>query len=566
MIKEKLMHRSLIAGFGLVLASAVGLFGCSGQPSETGAPEAPVQNAPSEQAETSEYPAIDMAAMDFDYSARDLDPSYDASSATRIQLMGSSATVEGQGAQANGSAVTVSQAGTYVVSGSLEDGQLVVDATAEDKVQLVLDGVSIHNEDGPAILINQADKCFITLVDNSQNKLSDGSNYTLEEGEDEPNAVVYSKDDLTINGSGALEVTASYRHAINSKDDLVITGGNYEVSSVEDALRGKDCVKIKDGSFQIEAGEDAIKSNNDAECDRGFVCIDGGTFSIAAGDDAIHAETVLNVNDGTIDISTCEEGFEAEQLYVNGSTTHITSNDDALNAAARGVSSSEMMPGRGGDMGPQGAGTQTGNTCLLQINGGYLVLDAQGDGLDSNGTFEMNGGVVLLSGPTNQGNGSIDFDGQGILTGGTLLAVGPTGMAQGFNELQQPFVSANVSGQAGQSVAVVDDQGKVIVSFTPAKSFQLVQTSTTNMQNGATYSIVVGGSVAGANADGYATDGSVSGGTSTSATASTEAQQMGRGGGMGPQGKMGAPGEDMQGEAGPEGSAPSGGGRGGKRG
>lgn len=145
--------------------------------------------------------------------------------------------------------------------GTLADGQIVVSLPGdEDKAQIVLDGVTIHNEDGPAIQVDQADKVFLTLADGSTNTLSDGTDYALAEGEDEPYAALYSKDDLTINGSGALRVTGNYRHGIASKDDMVITGGAINVTSVEDAVRGNDAVEIGGGNITVNAGDDAFRS------------------------------------------------------------------------------------------------------------------------------------------------------------------------------------------------------------------------------------------------------------------------------------------------------------------
>ena len=128
----------------------------------------------------------------------------------------------------------------YVLSGALSDGRIVVEATDQDKIQLVFDGVSVHSGDGPAVYVKQANKVFVTLAEGTSNTLSDSATYTLEEGTDEPNAALFSKDDLTINGTGSLEVAGSYAHAVNSKDDLVITGGTLTVTAVEDGLRGRD--------------------------------------------------------------------------------------------------------------------------------------------------------------------------------------------------------------------------------------------------------------------------------------------------------------------------------------
>ena len=541
--------------------------------------------------------------MDLDYTKRDKDASYNESIATHIVLTESGAAVSGEGAVAEGSTVTVSQAGTYVISGSLDEGQLIVDASDEDKVQLVLAGVTIHNEEGPAIYIKNADKTFVTLAEGSTNVLSDGSEYVLEENSDEPYATLFSKDDLTINGTGALEIQGKYRHGICSKDDLVITGGTIQVTASEDALRGRDCVKILDGTFNLESGQDAIKSNNDEDGTKGFVSVDGGTFTINAGDDAVHAESVSFVNNGAINVEACYEGYEAEQIYINGANTHIVASDDALNASARNSSQGDshtmeegMLDARGGnqaDTGRAGAsggtaggtapsasadddvkgaagdsmqgGAMKGNnfsstttipqnvqpgepggtapnnsanteaqggmneapeagndaSCLIQINGGYTVLDASGDGADSNGSVEITGGVLLVSGPTSDGNGAFDYDKSATISGGTVIMVGSSGMAQSFTSGTQAFAFANVSGKAGDSLAVCDNEGNVIASFTASKSFATVLVSCPSFTEGSEYSLVVGGTVSESNSDGYTTSGLVSGGTESTISALT---------------------------------------------
>lgn len=595
-----------------------------------------------------------VAGMDFEYTDRDQDASYDEASATRIALSQAGSAVEGSGAASDGSTVTVTDEGTYIVSGELADGQLVVEAADTAKVQIVLDGATIHNEDGPAIYIKQADKCFITLADGSQNTLSDGAQYALDEGSDEPYATLFSKDDLTINGTGTLDVTSSYRHAICSKDDLVITGGTYNVDAAEDGLRGRDCVKILDGAFTVNAQADCIKSNKDTDDVRGFVSIDGGTFdltagddgiqavtylrvtggtividaaddamhsdldaliaggdiTINAGDDAVHAETSLTIDGGTIDILSCYEGYEAEKLVINDGTTHIVASDDAINAAAAetpadkalaeegGTATTEdaaaadtadagaagsMEPPTGGtapdgesasvgevpsapdggdfsgseapagDRVPgssdqssegdsermqnggapdnafaEGGATMGDENCLIQINGGYTVLEADGDGVDSNGNVEIAGGVLLVTGPTSSGDGAFDYDLSATITGGTVLMVGSTGMAQNFTGGEQPFSFNTVSGNAGETVAVTDESGAVLVSYTPAKQFGMVLASSPAFEEGGSYRLVVGGALTDANGDGYADSGTVSGGSSTSITASATAT-----GGMG---------------------------------
>lgn len=522
---------------------------------------------------------FDESALDLDYSKRDLDASCDASAATAITLEGDSATISGSGATASADGVTITAAGTYVVTGELTDGQLLVAAGDDDKVQLVLAGATIHNEDGPAIYVQNADKCFVTLADGAENALTDGADYALEANSDEPYATLFSRCDLTLNGGGTLNVTAAYHHAVCSKDDLTVVSGTYNISAVEDGLRGRDSVKIRDGVFSIAAGGDGIKSNKDSKPTKGFVSIDGGAFDIQAGDDAVqaktlvrvaggtlavaanddafhsdlemhllggmlavdagddafHAETKLTVDGGTVDVTSCYEGYEAEKIYVNDGETHIVAGDDGVNASAADLSdssdtdtTSNTLPNgeAPGNLGAAGAGagmTMGDENCLIQINGGYLVVDAAGDGVDSNGSVEVNGGVLLVAGPTSSGDGAFDYDLAATVNGGTVLMVGSTGMAQSFTSGTQAFAMAATSGTAGQTVAVVDASGSVVASFTAPKQFGMVLASSPAFTEGGEYSLVVGGSVEGANADGYADSGTVSGGSETVITASCTA-------------------------------------------
>lgn len=292
---------------------------------------------------------IDISGMDFEYSDRDKDASYDVASATNIALSGQGATVSGEGAAVEGVTVTISAAGTYAVTGELTAGSLVVNAGDQDKVQIVLSGASIRNEAGPALNIQQADKVFVTLADGTQNTLADGASYALAEGEDEPNAALYSKADLTINGTGALSIEGNYCHGVNSKDDLVVTGGAIAVVAKKDGLRGKDCVKVADGSFAITAGGDGVKSSNDEDPTRGFVSMDGGTFTVTG----------------------CEEGIEAQEVIVNNGELNITASDDGINAAVAERDSNDATIDASGD-----AGSTVGQDDHAGDQGG----EGQGDG------------------------------------------------------------------------------------------------------------------------------------------------------------------------------------------
>lgn len=534
----------------LAFALACGLAGCS--PVDDSA-----QDAIEEEAALPADSSASADGMDFSYSDRDLDASYDESSATAIALSDEGVSIAGSGVSVQDGLTVIESAGTYVVSGSLSDGAIQVAAGEQDKVRLVFDGVDIHCEDGPAVSVLSADTCFITLADASSNSLSDGASYTLAEGEDEPNATLYSKADLTLNGTGSLAIAGSYRHAVCSKDDLVIAGGSYRLSSAEDALRGKDCVKIADGEFSIDAGGDAVVSTNDEDADRGFVSIDGGsfsltagddgiqaaryvrlaggtfdmqaaddavhsdvdalvgggTFSIAAGDDAFHAEESIAVQEATVDVSSCYEGIEGAQVYLQGGDVRIVADDDAVNAASPdasqdGVAEQEEAPGQEGAVpgqegavsgqdaampdqgeqappsampadgrngewsGPDGSGGQgsadadaSGGapqadaagggagmgdaSCVIEITGGYYVLESGGDTLDSNGSIALGGGVVLAQSAMGTSDFALDYDIEATVDGGVLIALGGTGMAQSLTSGSQAFAMANVEGSAG---------------------------------------------------------------------------------------------------------------------
>ncbi|WP_251197546.1 carbohydrate-binding domain-containing protein [Anaerotardibacter muris] len=323
----KLIHK--IATFGVSCACAFALAGCAATGDEGNS-----------SAESGVATYADIDNMDFEYTDRDKRDTYDDATATKILLAGDSITCEGDGVSVEGSTATINAEGTYVVTGELADGQLKVNIGDSEKAQIVLAGATIHNEDGAAVFVEKADKCFITLAEGSTNTLTDGANYVFAEGEDEPNATLFSKDDLTINGTGTLNVTSAYEHGIYSKDDLVITGGTYNVTAVEDGIRGKDSLKILDGTFTVDSGEDALKSSRDDDPTRGFVSIDGGTFTLNAGDDAIHGETYLRVTAGNIDVKKCEEGLEAMVVQVDAGDIHVVSNDDAMNASAPSDASS----------------------------------------------------------------------------------------------------------------------------------------------------------------------------------------------------------------------------------
>ncbi len=546
------------------------------------------------------------------------DYAYDAAAAVPITLNGDSITTAGAGVTVSGSTLTITSAGVYSLTGSLADGQVIVDVAGDGTIWLILAGVNIHSASSAPVYIAQAEKVVIVLADQSENILSDGDSYTFAvPEEEEPNAAFFSKADLTIAGSGSLTVTANYQDGITSKDGLVIAGGQVTVNAVDDGIRGKDYLMVKAGSLKVTAGGDGLKADNEEEADRGYISIegggiqvtsggdalnaqtdvlitggtfaltsgsgsgsfasgdvsakgikgtvsvniDGGTFTIDAGDDGIHSNGGITINGGTftiasaddgvhadeslvigggeINITTSYEGLESAVITLNDGSIRIVSSDDGINVAG-GIDGSGMGQGRGKGGPGQDAFAASG-TYHLSINGGYLYVDANGDGLDSNGSITMTGGVVLVNGPTMQNNGPLDHNGF-ELTGGVLVAAGSSGMAQGANTSigqGSVLVFLDQTQPAGTLFSIQNEAGETILTFSPTKDYQSVVFSSPDLVDGKTYTVYTGGSATGASADGFYQDGTYTPGAQAAsftlsgglATVGTGARMGGPGGG-----------------------------------
>ena len=314
---------------------------------------------------------IDTAAL---FSDRDLDGSYDESAAVHIQLEGETAVCDSDAVSIDGSRITLLDEGTYLVSGALTDGQIVVDAGDTDKVQIVLASASRTCADSAAIYSKSADKVFLTLAEGTENTLPNGGSYTAID-KNNIDSVVFSKTDLTLNGSGSLTIDAQAGHGVVSKDELTINGGTFTVDSVDDCLHSG-----------------------------GALAVTGGTFTLSSGDDAIHSDDAVTIRAGEFSIPYCYEGVEGLSVTVEGAAFDVTAHDDGFNAAGGADSS-----GFGGRDEPFAASEDS----FITVNGGTITVVSDGDCLDSNGDLTVNGGTLDL---TCNGNGNTALDCSGSYT------------------------------------------------------------------------------------------------------------------------------------------------------
>lgn len=551
----------------------------------------------SSNAETTKESAVSTADYDLEFSSDDLEVGYDEANLTTIQLDDDNSTGDSENVTVEGNNINISAGGTYLVSGELSDGQIKVSAPDTEEVHLLLDGVDITSVNSAPLLIEEAEKVFITLTEGSQNFLSDqaGSTATIGTGTDTVNidGTIFSKADLTLNGSGSLTIDANTKHGIVSKDDLIVVSGTYDITSEGQGLSGKDAVKIKEGVFTLNTGTDGIQSDNAEETGKGFVYIGGGTFDINSQQDAVQAETLIQIDGGIIEItagggtenavskssefggffgqkeleteneddnadaedsaSTSMKGLKsAGEIIVNageiiidaaddsihsdgnltltGGTLTLASGDDGLHSGENlqltgaVVAVTESYEGIEGKMititdgevsvvatddGLNASSGSTNSTTkdaggefasnsenVLLISGGTLTVNSSGDGLDSNGIIKISGGTTTLSGPENDGNGTIDSNGEAVISDGTIVGSGSSGMAESFSESStQASVLYGLESayEAGSEIQVMDSEGTVLLSWTADKSFTSIQFSSADIVVEETYTISIDG-------------------------------------------------------------------------
>ena len=382
--------------------------------------------------------------------------------------------------------ISITSEGVYVIKGSAKNVTITVeaadDADIEDLAGLVLDllhlerfgidargrflaenvlaGAEITNESAPCIYVKNTDKVFVTTTKDTTNNLTVSGSFTPD-GETNTDAVIFSKDDIVLNGEGTLNINSS-DNGVTGKDDLKVTGSTINITCKSDGLEANDSVAIGGGTITIKTDKDGVHVEDSDDDTTGWFYMNGGTLNITAGDDGIHADTTVKIEDGTIIINNSYEGVEGNDVIINGGTVYVVASDDGVNAA--GGQDQSSMGGRPGQNQFQPGGSSSSNSSIT-INGGYVYVISSGDGIDSNGSLSFNGGTVIVQGPATGGNFSVDADGTVGFNGGTVIAVCSSQAM--WEDISGKLGSAVMNKSVGSVskngvIAVTDSSGNVI--------------------------------------------------------------------------------------------------------
>lgn len=417
--------------------------------------------------ETSTTAAASTASQLAEDLFTDRDYETDYSDYVTITLEDGASKTSGSGVSIEGDTITITNAGTYVLTGSLSDGQIVVELADDEKAQLVLDHASVTSTTSAALYIKSGDKVFLTTTADSRNVLASTGDY-VQTDDNNVDGAIFSRSDLTMNGQGTLTVTSETGHGIVGKDDLKITSGTYEITSACHGISANDSIRIADGSISIQSGGDGMQVSDDKE-GKGYIYICGGTITIKSSDDGVHAENALTVTGSVMNIDA-HEGLEAVDITISGGDLTIMTDEDGINASG-------------------------GSQPTLTISGGILHINSQGDSLDANGSLYVTGGEIYITGPSGSDNGIIDYDNAGTISGGCVIGLGVSGMQQNFDQdSTQGSILYTLSSMqaAGTIVTLSDASGNVIVQYTAQESFQVVIVSAPQITAGESYTLTVG--------------------------------------------------------------------------
>lgn len=495
-----------------------------------------------EQYEESEY-----------FTANDLNGDWDASNPTAtITLNGDSAKVSGNGAYYNDGSVVITGAGYYVFSGTLDDGNIVVDAYDSSKVFILLNGVDIYCSDDACLRVENAEKVFLTLAAGTENRMESGETYSQTALDDNTGGTIFAHDDLTINGSGNLNIVANYKHGVDANDDLKITGGTISVTAPEDGLHVNDSFRLANASLAIAAGDDAIHSDTDiyiesgtlliTECYEGveapIILVAGGDIMIYPTDDGFNAnggssgfgnfgggggmgggfgrgsrDGSTNSEDGESSVERPDfDDFDGEmpdfsEMFENGEmpTPPDWSESDGKRPERPDGEMPEMgeMPDMGNQENAEASSDSEDTETYIRVTGGNIMIineNAQdADGLDSNGSIYIEGGTILVSLNGNGSNNAIDYGsesgGVAEISGGTIIAAGGATMAESFDSSStQPSIAYTTSAAAGTTVTLKDAGGNVLLTWDVPCSFTYLTLSCPGMTLGETYTLAIGDS------------------------------------------------------------------------
>ena len=399
MINYRKLTAALIAG----TITCFSVAGCS-MPWDSEKPDTKTETVTSAQSGSSSEAvntsSVTYSESDSDISIEldedDINTSWNESECTKIELTQTSANINGSGATVENNKVTITEAGTYVLSGTLTDGCIDVNVSGKGTVRLILNGVNITSGTTAPFIVEDAKKVVVTLADGTTNTFTDSTRVAADD--EDYSAAVYSKADLTFNGNGTLNINAGYRNGIKSTDDLKIVSGTYNITSNEDGIVGKDLLAVKAGIFNITSGQDGMKSTYDKDDTKGNIIIDEGIFNITASTDGIQSEHILRINGGEFNIKT-GNGYQASTKSSNsqpgnmgGNTTTTTQTQDE-----------DSMKGLK-------AGT------IIKVTGGTYIIDSQDDAIHTNGDMYIDNGKFTI----NTGDDAFHADTQLVINGGTI--------------------------------------------------------------------------------------------------------------------------------------------------
>ena len=474
------------------------------------------------------------------YTNEDL--TWDSSDEKTIDLANPAAT---DGVSVENGTITITSGGTYRLTGEYS-GQVKIDAAKTDTVRLVLDNAKITNSTGAALNVVSAAEAIIYTAAGTTNTVADEANYTAT-GDDDPDAAIYSTANLTLAGEGSLSVEGAYEEGIHTTGGLVIASGTLEVNAANTGIKGKDYVDITGGIVNVTAAQDGIKSTNTDDESLGFTRLSAGSVTVSAGDDGLKAPRTLEISGGTLNIEKSNEGIEAQYINILDGEVTVNSTDDGINASLKDSSSDTSSDTTSGtapagqqtqqnqngqvQQAPAGGGTAPGGSqgstgqnqnmpqpptdgampgggggifevvdAAINISGGTVVVNAEGDGIDSNGTATFSGGTVTVNGPTAGGNNALDSNGDLLLNGGTVTAGSTADMFEAPSSASTSGYLKITDSSAltqGSTIQVTDSSGTVVANYKITKSgVQLVLVSNKNIVKGQSYTVsVTSGSV-----------------------------------------------------------------------